>query len=210
MDEERHEPREPSIELLRQNWRGGIVERRKINQTYVIPAFRIVERIARKQSYYFSSFRKENILIRNKLLTNIPLLFLFLSNPSMATEIKEMKELTGEWECVSAVNDGKEVDEATVKKLRLTLTKEGAYKTTLGDRILFDSTCKIDSTKTPKSIDMIGTEGENKGKAAQGIYKLVEGKLSICYTMPGKQRPTDFKSESGSAATLVRWQRKKP
>ncbi|HUP81767.1 MAG TPA: TIGR03067 domain-containing protein [Pirellula sp.] len=136
-------------------------------------------------------------------------IILFLSNPSITAESKEMKELAGEWECISAVDDGKEIDEATVKKLRLTLTKDGAYKTTLGDRVLFDSTCKIDNAKTPKSIDMIGTEGENKGKAAQGIYKLVEGKLSICYTMPGKQRPSDFKSESGSSATLVRWQRKK-
>ena len=148
-------------------------------------------------------------MIRDSLLTTILVLFLLLSLPSFASEVNEMKELAGEWECVSAVNDGKEVDEATIKKLRLTLTKEGAYKTTLGDRTLFDSTCKIDSTKTPKSIDMIGTEGENKGKAAQGIYKLVEGKLSICYTLPGKQRPSEFKSESGSSATLVRWQRKK-
>ncbi len=148
-------------------------------------------------------------MFRNKLLTKIPLLFLFLSNPSMATEINELKELAGEWECVSAVNDGKEIDEATVKKLRLTLTKEGTYKTTLGERTLFDSTCKIDNSKAIKCIDMIGTEGENKGKAAQGIYKLVEGKLTICFTMPGKQRPSEFKSESGSSTTLVRWQRKK-
>ena len=148
-------------------------------------------------------------MIRNNLHPNILLLFLLLSKLSFASEVNEMKELAGEWECVSAVNDGKEVDEATVKKLRLTLTKEGGYKTTLGDRVLFDSTCKIDHSKTPKAIDMIGTEGENKGKAAQGIYKLVEGKLSICYTMPGKQRPSEFKSESGSSATLVRWQRKK-
>lgn len=137
------------------------------------------------------------------------ILLLLGGNLSVGFEDKELNELAGVWECVSAVNDGKRVDESTVAKLRLTLTKEGAYKTTLGDQVLFDSTCKIDNTKDPKRIDMIGTEGENKGKVAQGIYKLFDGKLTICYTMPGKDRPTEFKSDSGSAATLVVWQRKK-
>lgn len=137
------------------------------------------------------------------------ILLLLVSNPSFATEVKEISELSGAWECISAVNNGKRVDKGTVSKLRLTLTKQGAYKTTLGDQVLFDSTCKIDNTKAPKHIDMIGTEGENKGKAAQGIFKLKDGKLTMCYSMPGKDRPTEFKSEPGSAATLIVWQRAK-
>lgn len=120
-----------------------------------------------------------------------------------------MNELAGDWKCISAVNDGKQVAEATVNALALVVTKEGGYKTTLGDQVLFDSTCKIDDKKKPKHIDMIGTEGENKGKAALGIYKFVEGELTICYTMPGKDRPAKFQSKPDSGVTLVVWQRKK-
>lgn len=118
-----------------------------------------------------------------------------------------MDDIAGEWECISAINDGREIDAATVKKLLLTLTEQGGYKTTLAEQVLFDSTCTIDSSKTPKHIDMLGTEGENKGKAAQGIFKLNDGKLAICYTMPGMQRPTEFKSDPGSVATLAIWRR---
>jgi uncharacterized protein (TIGR03067 family) len=121
----------------------------------------------------------------------------------------DLEELAGVWSCVSAINDGKSVADETVKKLRLTITKVGGYKTELGDQVLFDSTCKLDSTKTPKRIDMIGTEGENKGKAAQGIYALDRDKLTICYTMPGEQRPNDFESAPGSSTTLVVWKRQR-
>ena len=120
-----------------------------------------------------------------------------------------MNELAGDWKCVSAVSDGKQVAEATVNKLGLAVTKVGGYKTTLGDQILFDSTCKIDDTKKPKHIDMLGTESENRGKAALGIYKVEEGKLTICYTMPGKDRPNTFESKPDSGVTLAVWQRKR-
>ena len=119
----------------------------------------------------------------------------------------EMERLAGKWECVSGINDGKPLGEDTVKQLRLTLTKEGGYKTELGEQVLFDSSCKLDATKQPPQIDMIGTEGANKGKAAQGIYKLEGDRLMICYTMPGQDRPQQFESKPGSGATLVLWRR---
>jgi uncharacterized protein (TIGR03067 family) len=128
---------------------------------------------------------------------------------SAEEEKNDMDKLAGVWTCVSAINDGKTLPDETVKKLRLTLT-EDKYKTERGEQVLFDSTYATDRGKTPKQIDIVGTEGENKGKAAQGIYSLDGEKLTICYTMPGKERPKAFESKAGSAATLVVWQRSKP
>jgi uncharacterized protein (TIGR03067 family) len=125
-------------------------------------------------------------------------------------EGKEDKEkLAGVWVGVSGANDGKALAEETVQKLRLTLTKDGGYKTERGKQVLFDSTYKLDAGKKPKHIDLIGTEGENKGKAAQGIYVLEGDTLKICYTMPGKERPREFESKPASGATLVVWKRLK-
>jgi uncharacterized protein (TIGR03067 family) len=133
---------------------------------------------------------------------------LLLSISAKGDDMKsELEDLAGVWTCIAATNNGKPVPEQTVQKLRLTLTKEGGYKTELGDQVLFDSTCQIDPAAEPKQIDMIGTEGENKGKAAQGIYKRDGDALTICYTMPGKPRPEGFESKPGSEATLVTWKR---
>jgi uncharacterized protein (TIGR03067 family) len=118
-------------------------------------------------------------------------------------------KLVGIWTCESGVNDGKALAEETVQKLRLTLTKDGGYKTERGKQVLFDSIYKIDARKRPKHIDLIGTEGDNAGKAAQGIYVLEGDTLKICYTMPGAQRPKEFESTTGSGATLVVWKRHK-
>ena len=123
---------------------------------------------------------------------------------------QEVSKLAGTWTCTAATNDGKPLPEETVKSLKLTLTEAGGYKTELAGQVLFDSTFKIDPGKQPRQIDMIATEGENKGKAGLGIYRLEGDVLTLCYTMPGKDRPKDFQSTAGSAAILAVWSRIKP
>jgi uncharacterized protein (TIGR03067 family) len=117
-----------------------------------------------------------------------------------------MSEIEGVWTCESAEVNGRKLDEATVKSLKLTLRGE-QYKTERGEDVLFDSTYSLDTKTDPKRIDMIGTEGELKGKPAQGIYKLDTDRLTMCYTMPGKERPKEFKSEEKSEAYLIVWRR---
>ena len=116
-------------------------------------------------------------------------------------------KMSGTWRCVSAVNGGKPLAQQIVEQLRLTLTKDGGYKTERGKQVLFDSTYRIESRKSPKQIDIIGTEGENKGKTAQGIYEIEGDTLKLCYTMPGEDRPEKFESKEGSAVTLIIWKR---
>ena len=117
--------------------------------------------------------------------------------------------LEGKWNCASATIDGKALPESTTSRLRLTLTKE-RYKTEKDSEVLFDSTYTIDASKNPKQISMIGTEGDLKGKEAQGIYSLRDDTLQICYTMPGHGRPTAFASLPGSGAYLIIWKRQSP
>ena len=118
----------------------------------------------------------------------------------------DSKSLRGVWTCASAVIDGKPLAEEAAKNLKLTLTAD-RYKTERGEQVLFDSTYKVDTAKSPPEMDMIGTEGDLKGKAALGIYKLAGNTLTICYVMPGKERPTAFESQPQSGAFLVVWKR---
>ena len=39
---------------------------------------------------------------------------------------------------------------------------------------------KVDSSKSPKEIDLIALDGPQKGKTMEGIYKLEDGKLMVC------------------------------
>jgi len=116
------------------------------------------------------------------------------------------KNLVGSWSCVSAKIDGNPLADETARQLRLTLTAD-RYKTERGDQVLFDSTYTLDTNKSPAQIDMIGTEGDLKGKIAPGILKLDGDVLTMCYVMPGKERPTAFDSQPQSGAFLVVWKR---
>jgi uncharacterized protein (TIGR03067 family) len=116
------------------------------------------------------------------------------------------ERMEGTWACVSATVDGKALPEETVKQFRLTLTST-RYKTEKGSQVLFDSDYTLDSSQKPPHIDIVGTEGDFKGKKAQGIYLLTGDELKICYTMPGKPRPSAFESLSGSGAYLLVWKR---
>lgn len=121
----------------------------------------------------------------------------------------DREKLAGTWTCASATIDGSPLGAETAKLLTLTLSAD-RFKTQRGDQVLFDSTYSIDATKDPKQIDMIGTEGELKGKPALGIYKLEGDKLTLCYTMPGKERPAAFESAAKSGVYLIVWQRARP
>lgn len=116
------------------------------------------------------------------------------------------KDLIGVWTCASAVIDGRPLAEETARQLRLTLTAD-RYKSERGDQVLFDSTYAVDFTKSPPQIDMIGTEGELKGKSAPGILKLAGDQLTLCYVLPGSPRPATFESQPQSGAFLVVYKR---
>ncbi len=57
-------------------------------------------------------------------------------------------------------------------------------------------TCKgkVDKDAKPATIDLVIEDGpeEAKGKTSKGIYKLDGEKLTICVSVPGKDRPKDF------------------
>src|SRR4030095_14048347 len=125
---------------------------------------------------------------------------------------KVVSQMTGTWSCAAATINGKPLADGSVKKLHLTLT-DTRYKTErMNERtnvVLFDSTYRLDTTKAPVHINMVGTEGDLTGKEAQGIIALEGNTLKICYTMPGTPRPISSASPTNSEAYLIVWKREK-
>lgn len=121
----------------------------------------------------------------------------------------DVDALKGTWTCVSGVIDGKPLPDETARQLRLVLTDD-LYTTTRGDQTLFEGKYTLEPNTSPKRIDIRSEEGENAGKSAQGIYKIEGDTHTICYTMPGHERPKDFASAVGSGAFLIVWKKAKP
>jgi uncharacterized protein (TIGR03067 family) len=119
----------------------------------------------------------------------------------------DAKALRGTWLPSSAALAGREWSEQLLKSMRLELT-DGHYTVTVNGRP-DKGTCKIDTTKKPKTLDITGTDGPNKGRTILCIYEINGDTLKVCYDMSGKRRPTEFQSRPDSQLFLVTYRREK-
>jgi uncharacterized protein (TIGR03067 family) len=110
---------------------------------------------------------------------------------------KELKKFQGAWTFESSESGGQKRPADQLKDLVLTF--DGAKHTVKnGTEVILAATQKLDPSKAPKTIDVIVTEGPNKGAVMLGIYEIDGDTLRACFDMGGKKRPTEFKSPPGS------------
>lgn len=117
------------------------------------------------------------------------------------------KELEGTWQAVSYTLDGKTTPAEDIKNVTLTIDSSGKVTARREGKSFIGGTTTIDPTQDPITIDIAYTEGEIKGKTALGIYKIEGELLTICRTVPGHPRPTEFVSSPGSGHTLMTYTR---
>jgi len=126
--------------------------------------------------------------------------------PLFAADSPNSKSLEGKWAPASAQLGGQAMDDAILKTISMKL-ENGKYEVFVGehpDR----GTYTTDTTTSPKSITVTGTEGPNQGKTFPAIYELKDDTLRICYDLSGAKRPTEFKSLAGTKLYLVTYKRK--
>ena len=110
---------------------------------------------------------------------------------------KEVRKFQGAWTFESSEAGGKALPAGELKGLILTF--EGDKHTVKkGDEVIQVGTQKLDSSKSPKTIDVTMTEGVNKGAVMLGIYEIDGDTLKVCFDPQGKKRSTEFKSTPGS------------
>jgi uncharacterized protein (TIGR03067 family) len=67
---------------------------------------------------------------------------------------------------------------------------------------------KVDASKSPNTIDVVPSEGPEKGKTFPGIYKIEKGELILTFTEKG-DRPKEFKVEGESVLLKMKKEEKK-
>jgi uncharacterized protein (TIGR03067 family) len=136
-------------------------------------------------------------------------LVLFLSLPVRAVEAKEDKDaVQGTWLPETAELAGKPFPDEVRKTIKLVI-KDDTYTVTVGENP-DKGTVKLDPKAKPKTLDITGTDGPNKGKTILAIYEIDGDTLRVCYDLGGKNRPTEFKTKEGTQQFLVTYKRQKP
>jgi uncharacterized protein (TIGR03067 family) len=116
--------------------------------------------------------------------------------------------LDGTWLPTTAELGGKPFPDEIRKSIKLEIKGE-KYTVTTG-KAVDQGTLKRNAAAKPKEMDIVGTDGPNKGKTFPAIYEQDGDTLRICYDLSGKNRPTEFKSPKDTLHFLVTYKREKP
>jgi len=146
---------------------------------------------------------------RHALLLLTLVLFLAAKPADKQQAIEEdLKLFQGTWAVEAMELDGKPLPEEARAKIKLTIK---------GENFTFDNgdgaepgLYKIDPTKEPKELNIVITEGADKGKVYLVIYKFENGKMIQCMELDNKNRPKEFTGKAGSGCAYEVWQRIKP
>jgi uncharacterized protein (TIGR03067 family) len=107
---------------------------------------------------------------------------------------------------VGLERDGRKASADDAKGMRWTFKGSTMQPTDPGDKPGAKAEVKIDPSRSPRHLDLVVLEGDLKGKTLQGIYKLEDGKLTVCLRdeqAPEKGRPKDFTAEKGSDQGMI-------
>jgi uncharacterized protein (TIGR03067 family) len=87
--------------------------------------------------------------------------------------------------------------------------KDDTYTVTVGKAVDQGTLTYHPATK-PMALDIVGTDGPNKGRAILAIYERDGDTLRLCYDLSGNSRPTEFITKEGTQLFLVTYKLEKP
>jgi uncharacterized protein (TIGR03067 family) len=125
---------------------------------------------------------------------------------------KDRKKIEGTWRATSVEIGGMKMSEDDAKKITVVNRADGSWTLLSEDKEVGKGTSTIDPSKKPKTIDLEMTS-DGTTNTHLGIYELGDKTRKLCFAPPGKPRPTEFTSGSGSEVILVTFERveeKKP
>ncbi len=141
-----------------------------------------------------------------KLLVALNLM-LAVSSAAWCADPKDADAMQGTWLATAAELAGDKFPDEVRKSIKLVI-KDDTYTVTVGDKP-DKGTVKLNPSAKPKTLDISGTEGPNKGKTILAIYELNGDTLKVCYDLSGKSHPTDFKTKAETQLFLVTYKREK-
>ena len=126
--------------------------------------------------------------------------------PAAASSKAPASIFEGEWKLVSAVMDGKPMEESMVQWVkRVSIGDETTVYA--GPQVMLKVKFTIDPSQSPKAIDYLGLAGNVKGKTQLGIYEFEGDLLKFNVAAPGDPRPTKFELPKGARGTLTIWKK---
>ena len=121
------------------------------------------------------------------------------------TQDADATRLNGTWVLVRGEQEGKPLPEDATQGIKMVIDGDKHTLIVGSDKMV--STHLLDPTTTPKSIDAKATEGPYKDMTLLGIYRIRGDEFTVCFAAPGKERPKNFTTKSGTGTFVHVWKR---
>ena len=141
------------------------------------------------------------------MTTSFSSVFVVALMVTVGTQDTDASKLDGTWVLVGGEQDGKPLPEDVLQSAKLVIDGDKHTLIVGSDKMV--STHHLDPTKKPKSIDAKATGGPYKDMTLLGIYRIKGDEFTVCFAAPGKERPKNFTTKSGTGTFLHVWKRQK-
>jgi len=121
--------------------------------------------------------------------------------PSKKKPLRDEERVQGTWISHVQERDGKKF------KASVRLVIQGSRWVLTIDNDISKGTFKLNLAAKLKSFDASVTEGFGMGIKAVGIYRLEGDRWTICWTVPERNRPTEFKTRPDDNCYLFIFQK---
>ena len=112
----------------------------------------------------------------------------------------EWELLQGTWNVIDLEIEGETMPASMFAEARIIVTESSFSAIAMG--AIFEGRLEIDAARVPKTMDMIFTAGQEKGRAALAIYEIEQDTWKLCLTISDAARPTQFATSAGSGHAL--------
>ena len=111
----------------------------------------------------------------------------------------DLEKLQGTWNIVTLEVEGATMSQAGSGS-QIVVRGDAFTTSSMGDT--YNGTLTLDDSRTPKTLDMMFTEGPHAGKMSLAIYELDGDDWKICLCFAGGIRPKEFTTAVGSGHAL--------
>jgi uncharacterized protein (TIGR03067 family) len=113
---------------------------------------------------------------------------------------KDVAALHGDWDVTSLEVEGATMASGLFSGSGIIIDGDNFTTVAMGEG--YGGTFTVDSSVSPKTLDLKFLEGPHSGMTSLGIYELVGNDWKLCIAFAGLDRPKDFVTESGSGHAL--------